>query len=216
MASSRFISRIHPLTFYGKKSVTLLGKQYHSKDVDVWFLEVWSRTIESINHPFGSWWYLECLQLINHLCAIQTKRALPCLKAGAIKELPMLEQTVQPWYLRAFPRSSDDEGVSAGPKEPFSSELNTILDKGTKQFQAFACDQEKMLDVETPLNVGMTWNDAFFCWGGTFVRCSQRKNPTHSVRYSYWGREFDEWLRVGNGGSEVLKAPNLGWSISQV
>lgn len=70
------------------------------------------------------------------------------MKAGAIKELLMLEQTVKPWYLRAFPRSSDHEGVSdTGPKERVSSELNTILDKGTKQFQAFACDQEKMLDV---------------------------------------------------------------------
>eukprot|EP00434_Breviolum_minutum_P006746 symbB.v1.2.005950.t2/scaffold351.1/size221948/1 len=41
--------------------------------------------------------------------------------------------------------SSDHEGLSdTGPKERFSSELNTILDKGTKQFQAFACDQEDL------------------------------------------------------------------------
>ena len=80
----------------------------------------------------------------------------------------MLEQTVQPWYLRAFTRSSDDEGISTGP-ERFSSELNTILDKGTKQFQAFACDQEKMLDVWNAFKPGNDMEWLSFLLGGTHL-----------------------------------------------
>lgn len=49
-----------------------------------------------------------------------------------------------------------------------------------------------------------------FLLGGTHLWDVHREKIQHIPWGSYWGREFDEWLRVGSSGSEVLEGTRFG------